>query len=71
MTKLEKVIDSCLVIFDLTSRSVPSNHVAKINAEIEKLKQVKLELKEFDNATEEKHEPKSIQSKRINGNEAR
>lgn len=50
MTKLEKVIDSCLVIFELTSRSVPSNHLAVIKKEIESLKQIKEELKEFETA---------------------
>ena len=50
MTKLEKVIDSCLVIFDLTSRSVPSNHIAAIKKEIETLKKIKEELKDLESA---------------------
>lgn len=48
MTKLEKVIDSCIVVFELASRSVPSNHLPKIKEEIAKLKAVKEELKEFN-----------------------
>ena len=43
--KIDEVIKSCIKVFELTGRSVPSNHQAAVNAEIEKLKKL-LEIKD-------------------------
>lgn len=40
MEKIDQVIKSCIAVFELTGRSVPSNHTATVQAEIEKLKKL-------------------------------
>jgi len=45
MEKINELIKSCIIIFELTGRSVPSNHFQKVQQEIEKLKKL-IEVKD-------------------------
>ena len=55
MDKVEQVIKSCIAVFELTGRSVPSNHSATVQAEIEKLKKLLEVRDEKVRDNEQKH----------------
>jgi len=47
LSAINQVAESCEIVFELTGRSVPSNHQATITAEVKKLQEISKSLKEL------------------------